>query len=151
MLTLELGVTHQPTVCSCCGKKSVNLTGFVYSDGNASAVYFAGLAEDHPDRSIQLAVGIGEWGDGTTAADRVGFTMVLRNAASSYEVMLVDPEQSSWNHVTMAGTLLAREPALKHPRVKEVFHITDHLVIEDPRIRAYLNEGVLPVPTETGA
>jgi hypothetical protein len=151
MLTFELGVTHQPHLCSCCGKKSVNLTGFVYSDGNAYAVYFAGMGEGHPDRPIQLAVGMGEWGEGTTAADRVGFTMILRNAADSYDVMLVNPEQSPWRHVTLVGQLLAREAALQHPRVKDVFHITDHLVTDDPRIRAYLDEGLLPAPTESEA
>jgi hypothetical protein len=37
--------------------------------------------------------------------------------------------------------MLDREEALAHPRIKDVFHITDHMVEDDPIIRTYLNAG----------
>jgi len=144
VLRLELGGTHELKPCSCCGSKSVNLTGYVYADDTPRAVYFAGLTEGHPDRAIALAVGIGEWGDGTTPKQRLGFTMSLRTGASGHQVMVINPEESSWSHLTMVGPILSREAALKHPLIGEVFHITDHLVTDDSRIGNYLSTGLLP-------
>ncbi len=37
------------------------------------------------------------------------------------------------------GRTLNRDEALKHPLVKEAFHVTDHMVVDDLPIHEYLN------------
>jgi hypothetical protein len=52
-------------------------------------------------------------------------------------VGLVDAKESPWSHATFLGQILDREEALKHSWVKEVFHITDHIVAEDKMVIDY--------------
>jgi hypothetical protein len=146
MISLELGTTHNPFACPCCGETSVNLSGFVYRDGDARAVYWAGMTAGHERRVIEVAVGIGEWGDGTSAADRIGFVLQLWAEGSQPNVTIVSPDESRWNTIALLGRILPREEALRHSFIKEVFHITDHLVTDDPRIGTYLQSGLLPPP-----
>lgn len=146
IISLELGTTHNPVGCPCCGKTSVNLSGFVYRDGNARAVYWAGMTAGHEKRVIEVAVGIGEWGDGTSPEDRVGFVLMLWADGSQPNVTIVSPDESRWDDLSLIERILPREEALQHPFIKEVFEITDHLVTDDPRIRTFLQLGLLPPP-----
>jgi hypothetical protein len=43
--------------------------------GDARAVYYAQFSNNHPDGVVAMLVSIGEWGEGTTPADRVAFAM----------------------------------------------------------------------------
>jgi len=146
MISLELGTTHNPFACSCCGETSVNLSGFVYRGGDARAVYWAGMTSGHEKRVIEVAVGIGEWGDGTSPDDRIGFVLTLWAEGSQPNVTIVSPDESRWSTIALIGRILPRDEALRHPLIKEVFHITDHLLTDDPRIRTYLQLGLLPPP-----
>ena len=57
-----------------------------------------------------------------------------------------DAVDSPWNGVEFMGTMLDREAALAHPRIRDVFHITDHAVVEDRPLKAYLDT---PAPEAT--
>ncbi|WP_286707210.1 hypothetical protein [Flavobacterium sp. 38-13] len=51
----------------------------------------------------------------------------------------MDREESPWTHQIL-GKILDRNDALKHPWIKEVFHITDHIVMEDKEVIEYFSE-----------
>ena len=123
--------------CECCGGTSTTLTRFVYKDGDAFAIYFALFSDNHPEREMSVAVSIGEWGDGTTAEDRLAFALILRCREDQYEVMVVNADKSPWQDAEMIGRMLDRDEALAHPWIEEVFHITDHMVEDDLEIRSY--------------
>lgn len=53
--------------------------------------------------------------------------------------MIVDAAKSPWKDADIVGKILDREEALAHDWIKEVFHITDHMVVEDEALKAYLN------------
>jgi len=36
--------------------------------------------------------------------------------------------------------MLNRAEALAHPRIQEVFHVTDHMVLEDPDLKEHLEK-----------
>jgi hypothetical protein len=53
--------------------------------------------------------------------------------------MCVDADQSPWQDAEILGRMLDREEALRHPWIKEVFHITDHMVLEDVPLKSFLD------------
>jgi len=139
MLTFELAPPHESEPCSCCGGKTTSLTRFVHKDGDAHAIYYARFSDNHPNRSVLATVSLGEWGEGTTPEQRVAFALEIRSSDSRYQVAVLDSDQSPWRESKMLGRTLDREEALKHPMIAEVFHITDHMVVEDIPLKAYLD------------
>jgi hypothetical protein len=118
------------------------LSRFVYSDGDAHAVYYAAFSDKHSDRMVSVLVSLGEWDGwdgGDAPKDRAAFALRIRSAASEYQVMVADAAKSSWHDATFMGRMLSREQALKHPWLQEVFHIADHIVTEDQDVRDYLD------------
>ena len=138
MLTFEFEPPTESDPCPCCGEQTTSLTRFVYSDGDAHAVYFAQFAVNHPERFVVATVSLGRWGDGTIPQDRVAFALKLRCVEGNFQVMVVDAAESPWQEAEIIGRTLDRAEALGHPWIKEVFHITDHMVVEDVPLRDYL-------------
>ena len=138
VISIELSERNDdPEPCPCCGGRTTRLTRFVYSDGDAHAVYYASYSDNHPDRWISALIGIGEWGEESSPSDRVAFPIRIRSTESEYQVTFVDRRESPWDGVTFLGRILDRNEALAHPLKEEVFHITDHLVSDDPEVREY--------------
>jgi hypothetical protein len=123
--------------CDCCGQDVVSLTRFVHRNGDAFAVYFAKFTKGHSDKVVYGLIGLGDWGDGTEPKDRLAFPFRIWTKDTNYQVGLVDAKESPWSHATFLGRILDREEALKHSWVKEVFHITDHIVAEDKMVIDY--------------
>jgi len=138
-LDLEPPTEH---LCECCGDVTVTLTRFVQGDEETVGAYYARFGRRHPERVVEALVSIGPWGEGTGPWDRVAFPLRLWVADDQYQVGLVDACESPWQGVQIFGRLLDRAQALEDERVKEVFHITDHMVVEDPAVRDYLNGAV---------
>ena len=138
MLTFEL---KEPTRsrCDCCGGVTVSLTRFVYEHGDAHAIYYARFGEQHKPRIVEAVVSIGEWGEGAGPWDRVAFPLQLRAMNTEYQVTVVDAAESPWHGVALLGRMLDREEALRHDRLPEVFHVTDHMVVDDQPLRNHLN------------
>lgn len=138
-ITIELTDRITGDSCPCCGGRTTCLTRFVYSDGDAHAVYYAAFSDKHRDRIVSVMLSLGEWGEGSTPKDRVAFALRIRFAKSECQVMVIDAEQSLWHDAEFLGRMLSRKQALRHPWIQEVFHITDHIVTEDPDVRDYLD------------
>jgi hypothetical protein len=126
--------------CECCGEETVRLTRFVYQDDDAFAVYYAKFTRGHNKKVVYGLSGLGEWGEGGEPADRLAFPFRIWSSGEYYQVGLVDQEQSPWSDVTYLGRILDREEALTHPWVKDVFHITDHMVVDDKSIIEYFEQ-----------
>jgi len=138
-ITIEFEPPAEAAPCECCGGTTTSLTRFVYRDGDARAVYYARFSDNHPDGLVIAAVSIGEWGEGSTPAQRTAFAIELRSGPENYEVMVRDASASPWNGIELLGPMLDREVALAHPLIAEVFDITDHAVLEDQPLKAYLD------------
>lgn len=131
MLTIEFEPPQETSPCECCGGRTTRLTRFVHKDGDAYAIYYALFSDDHPCASISVTVSIGEWGDDSTPEQRVAFALELRSSNSQYQVAVVNAKQSPWREAALLGRMLDRDDALLHPAIAEVFHLTDHIVLED--------------------
>jgi hypothetical protein len=138
-ITIEFEPPRESGPCECCGGTTTSLTRFVYKDGDAHAIYHARFSSNHPERIVKAAVSIGEWGEGSNPGQRTAFALELRAGAENYEVHVCDAAASPWSSADSLGPMLDREPALAHPLIDEVFHITDHAVLEDQPLKAYLD------------
>lgn len=137
MITIEF---ENPIVdkCDCCGEEMVHLTRFVHQDNNAFAVYYAKFTKTHDDKVVYGLISRGGWGEGTGSDDRTAFSFRIWSKDDNYQVGLTDKEESPWSDAEFLGQILDRKEALKHPWLKEVFHITDHIVADDKIIVEYL-------------
>jgi hypothetical protein len=123
--------------CDCCGGKNTRLTRFVYKNGDAFAVYYGMYSDNHPESEVKLAISLGESGEGSTPEDRRSFGLILREAEDVYQVSVIDAEELPWREAKVIGRTLNRDEALKHPWIKDVFHITDQIVEDDSVIKEY--------------
>ena len=115
----------------------MRLTRFVYRNGDAHAVYYAQYTSGHSEKRLSGLIGIGEWGEMGTPEERIAFPFQIWTDEENFKVGLVDAADSPWSHVTFLGHILNREEALKHEWIGDVFHITDHMVTDDPEITKY--------------
>jgi hypothetical protein len=138
VLSFEFEPPREQGLCACCGGRIIALTRFVHRDGDAYAVYLATFSDNHQEKVVSLVAGLGDWGEGTTAVDRVAIAMQLRCTDTGFAVAVVDGSSTPWSGAAFLGHSLTREEALAHPFVDDAFHLTDHIVVEDEPIRKYL-------------
>ena len=137
MITIEFG-EPQVSSCDCCGGVTTRLTRFVYRDGDAYAVYYAAFSDNHPERYVSLIVSIGEWGNDAPPTLRVAVPMRLWAGEDDFNVTVTNASDSPWHDVGILGRVMDRDEALSDPRIKEVFHITDHILDQDTPLKEYL-------------
>ena len=138
-ITIEQGPEEDPKRCACCGNKTLTVHGFVYRDNNAHAVYFASWTIGHSERGVAMAIGLGEWGDGSSPETRRSIGLECRTTDDKFQFMIIDPGQSPWGKSEFLGRMLPREKALTDLQIDDFFQIADHIVQEDPRVRAFLS------------
>jgi hypothetical protein len=141
MLTIDFEPPAQSEPCECCGGRTTSLTRFVHSDGNAFAIYYARFSENHAERVVVATVSIGEWGEDSTPEQRCAFVLRLWPDCEHHNVTVLDAADSPWRDATLIGRTLDRVEAMAHPRLQDVFHIADHMVLEDAPLRDYLEGG----------
>lgn len=124
--------------CDCCGKETIKLTRFVYKDDDAFAIYYIKFTKDHEEKIATGIVSIGDWGTDEEPKNRFSFPFKVWTKENNYQVGLIDREESPWKNKILEK-ILDRNDALKHPWIKEVFHITDHIVAEDKEVIEYLS------------
>jgi len=85
-----------------------------------------------------VLIGIGDWSENAAVSGRCSFYVRIRSAPEQFEVTVCDGADSPWGDATVLGPTLGRDEALTHPRIQEIFHLTDHIMTEDTRIVEYL-------------
>lgn len=136
MIEIEFGESSKYK-CDCCGYDSISLTRFVYSDGDAHAVYYIRFTENHKEKMAYGVISLGEWGTDEIPENRYAFPFEIRMDEVNYQIGLVNKENSPWADAELLGKFLNREEALEHDWIKEVFHITDHILSEDKVVIDY--------------
>ncbi|MEQ9264377.1 MAG: hypothetical protein RLN81_04105 [Balneolaceae bacterium] len=106
-------------------------------DGDAHAVYYCQYTIGHENKVVNGIVSLGKWWEGSTPSDRVAFPFRIWMNEDRYQVGLMDKSECQWAHTELLGTILDRKEALNHKWIKEAFHITDHIVMDDRMIIEY--------------
>ncbi|CAD0008073.1 MULTISPECIES: hypothetical protein [Flavobacterium] len=126
-------------VCDCCNNETIKLTRFVYKNEDAFAIYYLRFTKSHDDQFAIGIISIGDWGTDDEPKNRFSFPFrIWIGDNDEYQIGLMDKEESPWNHKIL-GYILDRKEALDHPWIKEVFHITDHIVMEDKELIEYFD------------
>jgi hypothetical protein len=121
-----------------CGEESKTVWGWVSKDSAAHAVYFANLMTGHQDASVRLTISIGGWGYEDNLAKREWIYIEARPIATSYEMMVREPEESLYNGKPILGASMTRSEALESPLIQEFFAVADYIAFNDPAVRSYL-------------
>jgi hypothetical protein len=117
--------------CESCGGTNRLLHGYVYEDEYAHGIHFLEWCDgDHSPRAAFLTVGLGAFGDGTEAADRMAFCVEWR--ADGMRLT----EEPARDHPELLGEFIPRDAALKLSNIDHLWHVADHIVLDDPRIAA---------------
>jgi len=139
-LTIEAAEEVKVGTCADCGKEEQSVHGFVYSDGDAYAVYLATICTGHAEKLVCVAIGIGKWSDDSGPDDRQSATLFIRPAPAEFQMTFQDRTNSPWRESERwLGRMLDRTEALASPLKGEFFHVADHIVMNDPRIQGYLS------------
>ena len=125
--------------CECCTNTTTRLTRYVYRNGDAFAAYYVLFTNGHKDKVAHSLIGLGEWGEDGSPALRKAFAVNIWDDGGNWGVSVTDKEDSPWSHVEFMGAILSRTEALQHQWIKDVFHITDHIVSEDKMVIEYFS------------
>jgi hypothetical protein len=137
---IEIGENSNATVCHCCGKASCTGHGFVFKNGDAYAIYYAGWSDAHPEKKVSLALAIGEWDDESTSKDCTCFGVEAYEGKEEILFRVIEPEESPWPKTDLMGEMLSRKESLKHQLLKEVFIIAEEVLRNHAAIREYFRD-----------
>jgi hypothetical protein len=131
--------------CQNCGTPFVQRVGFVLDDGDAHAVYYAGLHHHDGQHDAWVDVILGTWPardeedyppDHVTFSCRVGPGSA---APDPYASLVQAPTTASGQNRSLFGRLLSRDEALAHPWLTEFWRVVDFVVIHDAALQNHLD------------
>jgi hypothetical protein len=136
MVEIEL-TEPQKSICECCGKETTSLARFVHKDDNAHSIYYAAFSDGHVENGVIGVISLGNLHEEIVPSCRVAFGFSIIQGENDYLVAITDANESLWKNVNVIGRKFTREEALAHEWIDEVFHLTDHMVVDDPEIAAF--------------
>jgi hypothetical protein len=117
-------------VCDTCGRTNRLLHGYVYEDDYAHDIYFLDWCEgSYPEKAAFLTVGLGAFGEGRDTSDRMSFCIEWRAAGMRLG------DQPARDRPDLLGPFVPRDRALAVSNIDELWHVVDHIVLDDPRVR----------------
>jgi hypothetical protein len=122
-------------VCDCCGNSSRCVWGEAYVNGRCTAVYFVHWTLDHvPEHGASIELIIGDWGDGTTAQNRIAIALAYRLMEGIPTMMVIDAGARPVARSPLAGQALRRDDVIGTPLAPNVFSIADAVLAQDHRV-----------------
>ena len=117
--------------CANCGGTTRLLHGYIFDDEHAHGIYFVEWCDGrHPERAAFLTIGLGAFGEGTRSTDRVAFCVEWRG-----DGMRLTGEPAR-DRPGLLGAFVPREVALAMQDIDHLWHVADHVVMDDPRVAA---------------
>ena len=138
-LRIKLGEDKAPTSCPCCGGVARSAYGFVYRNDDAFAVYHVAWSESHPEAGLELALDFGDWADSASPNDRFRVCAQAWLSQSEYHFGFINAKDSVWSSSNLVGRFLSRSEALEHPDKSSFLRVSEHVVMDDPRVKAALD------------
>ncbi len=112
--------------------------GFVYRNGDAFAVYYAGWSPGHEERGVTMAIATGEWAENSGPGDRISIGLQVHSKETEIQFRVVDPEHSPWGETALFGKMLSRDHALASSAWKPTLEVAELVARDDPRVLAAL-------------
>jgi hypothetical protein len=134
VLTIEPGSQSDLPPCPCCGGKTRVVRGFAYRDGEPHAVYLARWAPDRPKHGATVLVVLGDFGEGSSAADRRAIALEARDYQGGPAFMIVNAADTDFARDAKLGRMATREEVLSTPQARQAFEVVDAVGAADPRV-----------------
>lgn len=120
--------------CARCGRDAAVAHGYVYANGGAHAIYFLDWCEQHEEpRCAFLTLAIGDWDEGSSSASRQAVCVQVRPEGMSLM------EQPARDRPEFFGRFLPRKLALPFVESLDLWHLTDHIVLDDPLVASVMS------------
>ncbi|MCO5166157.1 MAG: hypothetical protein M9894_07290 [Planctomycetes bacterium] len=134
--------SHEGAPCPDCGAFERTVWGWVRSQGDARAVYYARWQINHRERGLRLLVSLGGWGREEDEQDRkaVAFDCQVQEGGRLPAFTPLDAGGLAWSEKAFLGEKLAvadAPPAL----IDEARAIAERIVQQDDRVRAFVTRG----------
>ena len=126
--------------CECCGDLSRLASDMVRLDAEPYAVYQVHWTNRQVGRhGAEFYIILGQWGDGTTAADKFAVALHFFVESDRFGFMVVDADQTPMASHPLVGRALPRESVIDTPLAQEVFKLVDAIWLEDENISEVTN------------
>lgn len=122
--------------CDCCSSDTVSISGYIYDEEVALAVYWVRWTASHlQEEGAQLDLVLGRWGEGTSASDRFAVAIQHRQMEDGTpSLMVVDATGRPTADGMLATTALRREDVIGTSLAPQVFALTDAIYLHDDRL-----------------
>jgi hypothetical protein len=131
-LALDDEGADREIACPSCGRTFRYVSGFVYRDGDAHAIYHAQCHGHDTRDEVWLDLVVGEWEP--DYQDQFTFSCRVSTTGAG----LVDAPVASSGQAEYFGAKLSRTEALEHERLAQVWELVDFVLTTDPTISDYI-------------
>jgi len=139
MLHVETGATVNADPCPCCGKERRASFGFVHDEGETVAFYYAALSPlSHRDRSVTLAVSLGDWGHEVDPSTRHAAVLRARSVRGEIEIAFLEASESPVKDRAQLGAILSRADVVRSVTCDRFVEIAGAVLLEDAEVNDYI-------------
>ena len=107
--------------------------GHVHQNQSPHAVYYVRWNETHLEEAT-FVVSVGDWSEGPDEGSRDCVAALARAFKGELSFMLVDAATTSFAEQKFLGNMRRADSVRETPLAQEVFHILDHVLVEDQRV-----------------
>jgi hypothetical protein len=137
-IRLDLHDRIDRLVCPRCQGNYTRIYGTFFDDQRNAGRYSADLHRHDGDRRALLSIGTHCWQEGPRDWEACCVTIEVWTTEEQYEMALRDAAYSPYKENGLLGRVLDRVEALASSAHDQFFHLADHVVTNDPRVRTHL-------------
>lgn len=126
--------------CECCGDTTRLATGMVRLNHEPYALYQVHWTSNQVlKHGAEFYLILGEFGEGTTAADKFAVALHFFVNSETYGFMVVDADKTPISSHPLVGRALSRADVIGTPLAQEIFDLVDAIWLEDENIEEVRN------------
>ncbi|MCP3466739.1 MULTISPECIES: hypothetical protein, partial [unclassified Bradyrhizobium] len=138
-ISIERTGSKDTGICDCCGRTSRTVWGLASNETQGLAAYYVHWTLGHiSDQGANIDLIVGNWGKGTTAADRCAVALAYRLLDTGPAMMVIDAGPRSFSRSPLIGKVFARDEVVGTPFAQQIFSIADAVLAQDDRIAELL-------------
>lgn len=121
--------------CECCGNVSRRVSGWIHAGERTVAAYAIRWTPGHvQENGAEIDLIIGAWGEESSAADRVGVSLVHFEREDGPWGSVTDAAERPLLKSDLVGSRLRRDEVVGTPLAAQVFSLVDAVYLQDARL-----------------
>jgi hypothetical protein len=138
-MRLELHDRIDRPICPQCQTEYSRIYGTLYEDEQIAGRHSADPHHHDRDPRVLLAIGTHCWHAASEKWEACSVTIEAWAGETQYNMALRDASFSPYQTNGLLGRVLDRAEARASPARDQFFHLADHIVTDDPRVRTHLD------------